>query len=47
MISVNLKSNNKTLKWKYNKNLIPYDEAISTMENHVQKIHKNKETELI
>ena len=39
MISVNLKSNNnKALKWKYNKNLIPYDEAISTMENHVQKI---------
>jgi lipoyl(octanoyl) transferase len=48
MISVNLKSNNnKTLKWKYNKSLIPYDVAISTMENHVQKIHENKESELI
>ena len=47
MISLNIKSNNKGLKWKYNKDLVPYDEAINTMENYVQKIYKEKASELI
>ena len=47
MVSLNIKSNNKSLKWKYNKDLVPYDEAINTMENYVQKIYKDKASELI
>ena len=37
MVLLNIKSNNKGLKWKYNKDLVPYEEAINTMENYVQK----------
>ena len=48
MISLNLKSNNnQTLKWEYDKELVPYNIAISTMEEHIKNIYKQKSSEII
>ena len=48
MISLNLKStNSKPIKWKYDKDLVPYNTAIIKMEDRIQKIYEQKSSELI
>ena len=48
MISLNLKSNNhQTLKWEYDQDLVPYNIAISTMEEHIKNIYKQESSEII